>query len=154
MGFFDKLKGAVNFVTGGAAKVSIEWSPASAQPGDPIQVRVTVTSTGPAIKSGGVFVDVAAHETLNIPKNGLHGDNEEIHHAQQTFSQSYPIAPAFQLGPNESRQYQGQIALPPHVQPTYDGPFADHDWGIRGRVDMTGNDPDSGYQKFVVGRKV
>ncbi len=153
MGFFDKMKGAMNFVTGGAAKVSIEWNPPVSFPGEPIQVRVTVTSAGPAISSGGVFVDVAAHEQLNIPANALGNNNPQINHQKQTFSHTFQIAPAFQLGPNEARQYEGQITLPPQAQPTYDGPLADHDWGMQGRVEMSGNDPDSGYVKFIVGKR-
>lgn len=153
MGFFDKLKGAMNFVSGGAAKVSVEWSPPIAYPGEPVQVRITVASTGPAIKSGGVFVDVAAHEQLNIPPNTLPQQGQAIAHQAQTFSHTFQIAPAFQLGPNEMRQFEGQLTLPPQAQPTYDGPLADHDWGMRGRVEMTGNDPDSGFVKFVVGRR-
>lgn len=153
MGFFDKMKGAMNFVGGGAAKVTIEWQPAVAFPGEPIQVRVTATSTGSAIKSGGVFVDVAAHEQLNIPPNALGNNNPQISHQKQTFSQTFQIAAPFTLGPNESCQYEGQFTLPPQAQPTYDGPFADHDWGMQGRVDMTGNDPDSGWVKFFVGKR-
>lgn len=152
MGFFDKLKGAMNAVTGGAAKVSIEWSPPLAMPGEPITVRVTVASTGAAISSGGVFVDVAAHEQLNIPANTIQ-NVPAINHQKQTFSHTFQIAPAFKLGPGEMRQYDGQITLPMQAQPTYDGPFADHDWGMQGRVEMTGNDPDSGYVKFIVGKR-
>lgn len=153
MGFFDKLKSAVNFVSGGAAKVSIEWGPQVAFPGEPIQVRVTVASTGPAIHSGGVFVDVAAHEQLNVPPNTLPGQAQAISHQKQTFSHTFQIAPAFALGPGEMRQYDGVITLPAQAQPTYDGPLADHDWGMRGRVELTGNDPDSGFQKLVVGKR-
>ncbi len=153
MGFFDKLKAAANFVSGGAARVTIEWQPAVAFPGEPLGVRVTVTSTGPAINSGGVFVDVSAHEQLNIPANALGNNNPHVNHTKQTYSHTHQIAPAFQLGANQTLQFEGQIQLPMQAQPTYDGPLADHDWGMRGRVEMTGNDPDSGFVKFIVGKK-
>jgi hypothetical protein len=153
MGFFDKLKGAVIFVTGGAAKVTVEWNPPIAFPGDVLNVRVTATSTGAAINSGGIFIDIAGHEQLNIPRNALGNSNEPISHNKETLSQTFQIAPPFALGPNETKQFEGRINLPPHAQPTYDGPYADHDWGIRGRLEMTGNDPDSGFQKFIVGKR-
>ena len=153
MGFFDKLKSAANFVTGGAATVTIEWHPAIAFPGEPINVRVTAQSTGGAINSGGVFVDVAAHEQLNIPQNALGNNNPHVSHTKQTYSHTHQIAPAFQLGAGQQMQWEGQIQLPPQAQPTYDGPFADHDWGMRGRIEMTGNDPDSGFVKFFVGKR-
>ncbi len=153
MGFFDSLKGAVNFVTGGGAKVSVQWNPPVAFPGDAVLVRVVATSTGGPIRSGGVFVDLAAHEQLNVPQGALGNASPPLNHSKQTFAQSFQIAPAFQLAPNETKQWEGQILLPPQAQPTYDGPFADHDWGIRGRIEVTGNDPDSGFQKIVVGKR-
>lgn len=153
MGFFDKVKSAMNFVTGGAAKVTVEFEPSFAMPGEPVNVRVTVTSTGGAVNSTGVFVDISAHEQLAIPANTLPGHGDPIHYNRQTFTQEIQIAPGFQLGANETRQFEGQFAVPAHAQPTYDGPFADHDWGVRGRVAMSGNDPDSGFVKFVVGRR-
>jgi hypothetical protein len=153
MGFFDKLKGAASFVTGGAAKVTIEWQPQVGYPGQPIQVRITAQSTGGAINSGGVFVDVEANEQLNIPQNALGNNNPTINYARKTFSQTYPIAPAFQLAPNETKMWEGHFVLPPQAQPTYDGPLADHDWGMRARIEMTGNDPDSGFLKFIVGKQ-
>ncbi len=152
MGFFDKLKGAVNFVTGGGAKVTVEWQPPLAFPGEPVSVRVTVTSTGAALSASGVFIDFAAHEQLAIPEGALGNQNASINHTKQTLSQTLPLAAPFQLGANETKQFEGRVNLP-HGQPTYDGPFADHDWGIRARVEMSGNDPDSGFQKIIVGRR-
>lgn len=153
MGFFDKLKSAANFVTGGAAKVVIEYHPVVAFPGEPVQVRITVTSTGPAIQATGVVVDVQANEMLNIGANVLGNNNPHISHTKQTYHQAFPIAGPFQLGPNETKLFEGQFVLPANAQPTYDGPLADHDWGMRGRVEMSGNDPDSGFVKFAVGKR-
>lgn len=153
MGFFDKMKAAASFVTGGAAKVMVEWNPRVAYPGEPVQVRVTVTSTGGQIAANGVFVDIQANEQLNIQANQLGNNNPPVTHTKQTFTQSVQISPPFQLAPGQSLQFEGQFMLPANAQPTYDGPFADHDWGMCARVDMKGNDPDSGFQKFVVGKK-
>ncbi len=153
MGFFDKMKGAMNFVTGGAANVTIQWNPPTAMPGDVLYVRITAQSTGAAINSGGVFVDVRSVEQLKIHANALGNNNPAINHTNQTFSHTFQIAPPFQLAPNETKQWDGQIQLPPQAQPTYDGPMADHIWSMQGRIEMTGNDPDSGWQVFRVGAK-
>src|SRR6185295_20225634 len=56
MGFLDKLKGAVNAMTDGGANVTIEYPQAFVFPGDTIPVRITATSTGAEVKSGGIFV--------------------------------------------------------------------------------------------------
>lgn len=153
MGFFDKVKGAMNAITGGAAKVSVEWHPQVAMPGEPVQVRVTATSTGGALSSGGVFIDVVAAEQLKINQNALGNNNPPINHRSQTFSQQYQIAPTFQLAPNETKQWEGQFVLPPQAQPSYDGPMADHIWTLQGRIEATGNDPDSGWLTFRVGTR-
>ncbi len=153
MGFFDKLKGAANFLTGGAAKVSVDWEPKVAFPGEPVRVRITVASTGPSIKSGGVFVDVNANEMLNVPAGELPEKGAQISHTKLTFSQVFQVAPAFSLEGGQTQLFEGHFVLPPNAQPTYDGPLADHDWGMRARVEMSGNDPDSGFVKFVVGKK-
>ncbi len=147
------MKGAMNFVTGGAARVTLEWQPQTAMPGEPLNVRVTATSTGGAIDSGGIFIDVIGSEQIKIPQNALGNNNPQINHRNQTFSHTFQIAGPFQLAPNETKVFDGQITLPPNVQPTFDGPWADHNWTMQGRVEMTGNDPDSGYQQFRVGAR-
>ena len=153
MGFFDKLKAAASFVTGGAAKVTIEWNPPVAFPGEAVGVRVTATSAGAAVQSGGIFVDVQANEQLSIQANALGNNNPHISHTRQTYNNAFQIAGPFQLAAGETKMFEGQFVLPANAQPTYDGPLADHDWGMRGRVEMTGNDPDSGFVKFVVGKR-
>src|SRR5262245_18082601 len=73
MGFLDKIKGAVNAVTGGAAKVTMEFKPSVAFPGDVIAVKITATSTGQQVKSKGVFVDLQGVEGINIKANHTPG---------------------------------------------------------------------------------
>jgi hypothetical protein len=153
MGFFDKMKGAMNFVTGNAARVTLEWQPQTAMPGEPLHVRVTATSTGGPINSGGVFIDVVGSEQIKIPQNALGNNNPAINHSNNTITQTFQIAGPFQLAPNETKYWDGQIVLPPNAQPTFDGPWADHTWRMQGRVEMTGNDPDSGYLVFRVGAR-
>src|SRR3546814_13621210 len=86
-------------------------------PGDVLHVRITAQSTGAAINSGGVFVDVRASEQLKINANALGNNNPAINHHNQTFSHTYQIAPAFQLAPNETKEWDGQTQLPPQAQP-------------------------------------
>ena len=49
--------------------------------------------------------------------------------------------------------FDGVMTLPSNTQPSFDGALCDHGWGIRGRLDTFGNDPDSGYKSFRVGLK-
>lgn len=43
--------------------------------------------------------------------------------------------------------------MPSSVQPSFEGYFTQHEWSIRGRVEVTGNDPDSGFVALRVGTK-
>src|SRR2546427_6329423 len=65
MGVFDKLKTAAQTMTGGAAKVSIEYPSQAVYPGEGMNVRVTVMSSGGEVKSKGVFVDLLAEEKVS-----------------------------------------------------------------------------------------
>lgn len=151
MGLFDKLKDVANMVTGGAARVSIEYEPRVAFPGDELSVRITATSTGGQINSRGVFVDLRAVESVRVSGTSTSGQHQNINNSHTSFEQAIQIAPAFTLAPNETKEFEGMVRLPMSAQPTFHGHYAQHEWSIRGRVEMTGNDPDSGFQPFQMG---
>ncbi|TLZ50677.1 MAG: hypothetical protein E6K18_06760 [Methanobacteriota archaeon] len=157
MGVFDKLKSAGQAMTGGSAKVSIEYPLQTVFPGEPVAVRVTVMSSASGeVKSKGVFVDLLAEEHLN-------GGNMQCPHCRNSFSpkhdpkktheQSVPIAPAFSLMPGETKTFEANVQVPGGAQPTYAGPTGRHEWKVRGRLQTFGNDPDSGFQPLRVGMK-
>ena len=147
MGFLDKMKSAASAVTGGAAKVSIEFPHQPTRSGDSMQVKVTVMSMGKEVKSGGVFVDIEARETGQVKCAKC---QQMIPINVQTVGQSIPIGPAFVLQPGETKVIEATIQIPPG-QPTYNGNVR-HEWKIRGRLDAFGNDPDSGFQLIEVTR--
>jgi len=157
MGLFDKLKSAVQAVTGGAAKVTIEYPQNLVLPGQAIPVKVT--STGGAVKSKGCYVDLWAVEEVNVQNvhpSHVHGASGsdihvDVHQTESTFQQAIQIAPAFELAANESKVFTGQVTIPGQAQPSFSGKIAKHEWKIRGRIDTFGNDPDSGYLVFRVG---
>jgi sporulation-control protein spo0M len=151
MGFFDKIKGAVKAVTGGAAKVTIEYPQHAVFPGDSILVKITATSTGAELKSKGIFVDLRSTEEVRLRKGDSNID-DEVTASKTIFNQEIQIAPAFVLPPNETKLFEGQVQIP-NGQPSYNGAFTTHEWSIRGRVEAFGNDPDSGYLQLRVGSK-
>jgi sporulation-control protein spo0M len=156
MGMFDKLKGAVNAMTGGGADVSIEFPNETIAPGEQVNVRITVRSTGGDIKSEGVFVDILAQEHGSFRKRVKcdqceHEDEKTIDFPKKkTMEKSYLIAPAFELQANETKVIDGSFQIPGDAKPTYKGAVS-HDWSIRGRLEAFGNDPDSGFQSMRVG---
>jgi hypothetical protein len=151
MGFFDKLKGAVNAVTGGGAKITLELGATGAYPGQQLRVRVTAVSTGAEVTSKGAFVDLMAVEQIRVPKSAVQNLQQDISVNNTTFQQEIQIAPEFKLAAGETKYFEAVITIPPTAQPSYDGPQADHGWAIRGRIDTFGNDPDSGYQPIKIG---
>jgi len=145
MGFLDKMKSVGTAMTGGAAKVSLEYPHQMLKPGDSINVKVTVVSMGKEVKSGGVFVDIHAEEQGQVKCNFC---QKMVSVKHENVKQAINIAPAFVLQPGESRTFESTIQIP-MGQPTYHGSI-NNDWRIRGRLDAFGNDPDSGFQVIEV----
>lgn len=159
MGVLDKLKSATQVMTGGAAKVSIEYPQQAVFPGESMTVRVTVISNaGKEVKSQGVFVDLLATESVSGSENARcprcgNSFSTPVREAKKTFEQSFPIASAMVLAPGQSQTFEAQLQIPGGAQPSYSGPQTHHDWKIRGRMQSFGNDPDSGFQVLRVGMK-
>ena len=168
MGFFDAIKGAVNAVTGGAAKVTVEFQPQTVMAGGTITVKVTAVSTGGEVKSQGVFVDLLGSEQVHAqdvhatPRTGMGqphaasttGQRYDVSVSKTTFEQSIQISPAFVLGAKETKVFEGKVTIPAGSQPSFQGTYAKHQWSLRGRVEAWGNDPDSGYLPIRVGLAV
>jgi hypothetical protein len=160
MGLFSALKGAVSAVTGGAARVTIEF-PATGSTGDEVQVRVTCTSTGGEVKSQGVFVDLWGTEKVQIKggsqnsqnNQNKEGEKQDVNVTNNTFSQAFQIAGPFVLGAGETREFTGAFRIPASVQPSYNGVHAHHEWSLRGRMEAWGNDPDSGFKPMRITAK-
>jgi hypothetical protein len=152
MGLLGKMK---NAVTGGAAKVSIEYPSEPLKPGDNLHVKVTVMSSGGSFKSKGVYVDLvgkehgSVHGSSRCDKCGQYDNSAKIKVSKKTHDQSIPLGGAMELNENESKVFEGDIQIPPNAQPSYSGSIK-HEWQVRGRVEAFGNDPDSGYQTIVV----
>lgn len=156
MGFFDKIKGAVNAVTGKAAKVTIEYQPQVGFPGETVQVKITAASTGGEVKSKGIFVDLLGTEEIIIKADAStaqYGVKQHIDLRKTTLEQQFQIAPEFVLPPNETKMFEGSFQIPQNLQPSYDGVYTHHKWEIRGRVEAFGNDPDTGFLPFRIGLK-
>ena len=152
MGLMDKLKSAAQAVTGGAARVSIEYQPPVCLAGDTVTVRITATSTGGEVPSQGVFVDLRGYETVHLTRSEAMTD-KDVNTSKSTYDTSMQIAPMFTLAANETKTWEGSIQIPAAVQPSYQGVHTRHEWQIRGRIEARGNDPDSGWQPLRVGLK-
>jgi sporulation-control protein spo0M len=149
MGFFDKLKGAVHAVTGGAATVDIQYAE-KATAGQTIPVKVTVTSKGAEIKSKGVFVDFRGAERIAISKRDDSNLSEDFHRDLAHSKQEFKLCGEFVLGAGETKSFEGTVSLPPNLQPSYEGRFTKNVYEVQGRLEAKGNDPDSGWKPLRV----
>ena len=149
MGFFDKLKGAVQAVTDGAATVEIQYAE-KAIAGASLPVKVTVTSKGAEIKSKGVFVDFEGSEQIHIPKKDEQKFSEDYRRALSHSTQEFQLCGEFVLGAGETKTFEGNITLPPSLSPSFDGRWSKNLYQVRGRLEAKGNDPDSGHKPLRV----
>jgi len=148
MGFFSNLK---NAITGGAAQVQIQI-PQVAQRGQTITVNISATAKGAGnVKQ--VYLQIRATETASFDHTfTLNGQSktERVSGSKVTYEQKVVVAPAFQLAEGQSYTFQGQLPLPPTTNPSFHGQIVHHTWEVLAGFDMTGNDPDSGWQQLTV----
>ncbi|HKZ49003.1 MAG TPA: sporulation protein [Thermoplasmata archaeon] len=158
MGILDKLKTATNVVSGGGAKVSIEYPTHTVFPGEPVQVRVTVMSSGGEVKSKGIYADLVCEEVVSTQEKVTcqrcrNSWDAPVNNTKNVANQSYPLAPAFVLAAGETRTFEGTLQVPGGSPPSFTGPSVRYEWKIRGRLEAFGNDPDSGFQSLRVGTR-
>jgi hypothetical protein len=150
MGFFDKVKAAKNFVTGGGAEVQVQVGQAGL--GVPIQVMVSAQVGGSPLSVNQIYIKVRGEEQvqMTVRDRDTPGDRDRINERVETFEQVFPITGPLQLEANSQHQWQGQFQLPPDALPTYMGRNARHTWSVLAALDVRGNDPDSGWTDFYL----
>jgi len=149
MGFFDKIKGAVNAVTGGAASVEIQY-PEIITAGSTIPVKVTATSKGAEVKSKGIFVDFTGLEKIAVSRRDDSKLSEDYHREVAHSTQEFQLCGELVLGANETKVIEGTITIPATLQPSFEGKHTKNLYQVRGRLEAKGNDPDSGYKPLRV----
>ena len=149
MGFMDKLKGAVNAVTGGGAAVEITYAE-RVTAGASVPIKVTVTSKGAEIKSKGVYVDFHGTESITVTKKDDAKLTEDYRRSVDHSKQEFQLCGEFTLGAGETKVVEGTITLPSSLQPTFEGRFGHNQYRLQGRLEAKGNDPDSGWKPLRI----
>lgn len=149
MGFMDKLKGAVNAVTGGGAAVEITYAE-RVTAGASVPIKVTVISKGGEIKSKGVYVDFEGTESITVSKKDDSKLAEDYRQSHGHSKHEHQLCGEFVLGAGETKVIDGTIPLPASLQPSFEGRFARNVYNVRGRLEAKGNDPDSGWKVIRV----
>ena len=149
MGFFDKVKGALDAFTGGAANVQFLYGPQILFPGEQVQLALSATSTGQKIQSKGAFIDLSANEIVDFKD----ASGNHVRYQEQTFYREIQVAPPFALAPGQTQQFQLVFVVPPEARASFHGKLCRHQWQIRARVEAFGNDPDTGWIDTRMGMK-
>jgi hypothetical protein len=147
MGFFSDLK---NKVTGGAATVTVQVAPA--RRGQSSNVLVTVQAKS-NIKASGIYLLVRAIETCQVKDTDYQDGKrreETVYGRRTSYETKIQVAGAQQIAEGSTQSFECQLAIPSNANPSFDGKMIEHIWEVQAGVDMTGNDPDSGWVRFEV----
>ena len=153
MGLFDKIK---NKLTGDWAEVTVEFG--APKRGETLAVTATVTVKEEPISIEGVIVEVRCMEEIDIPNASIHstfGSTASSGTGRATSSEALvdvevPAATAQDLAAGSTTALTANVQIPPTAPPTMQGRYARYEWQVRARVEMGGNDPDSGWQSLIV----
>jgi hypothetical protein len=151
VGLFDKIK---NKLTGDWADVTVDV--ASAARGGTMQATATVAVKEQAISIEGIVVELQCVEQIDIPNAHVHssfGSTSNSGTGRATSSEALfdvevKAAPAQELAAGATLTAAATIDIPSTAPPTFQGRYARYEWQVRARVEMGGNDPDSGWQSL------
>ncbi|MEA1928972.1 MAG: hypothetical protein U9N73_12270 [Candidatus Auribacterota bacterium] len=148
MGFFDKMK---NFVTGGAADVTVE----AIEPnlGGPFLVKIHAAVEDTDIPIKKVYLKVVSLETVVVKEvemariidEKMETVREDIEKTTTVHDQKIEVAGEQTLKANEEYDWETTVTLPDNALPSFIGITAKHEWKILAGLDASGNDPDSGW---------
>jgi hypothetical protein len=147
MGFFKDLK---NKVTGGAVTVTVTVPPV--RRGQAAQVTVQATAKANA-KVSSVYLLVRATESCEVKDTDTvdgKSRTETVRGRHTSYETRLQVAGSQELKEGQSYTWQTQLELPTSALPSLNGKIIDHEWEAQAGLDMTGNDPDSGWQSFQV----
>ncbi|MEQ9305778.1 MAG: hypothetical protein RJQ14_17825 [Marinoscillum sp.] len=132
------LKNIKNYVTGGAADVSLTLQHSVLNADEPLKLLIKVKPTGETIHPKRVYVIVNAVEQSST-KNVL-------------FSKEYVLDEDIQINSDETKEWTYAVELPQEVPSTVVAKHFKVEWGVKASLDMSGIDPASDWVPFVLNK--
>lgn len=154
MGLMDSLKSATDFITGGAAEVSVHCKEFNVY--EPIHVRIHVTVDQRDIHPEEVYLYVAGiHEQKYTEieeyydEHG-HLDSRAVEHVERETFHNVKISVASKprLDSGQSYSYEVEIEIPEECPEPFIANGERVYYSLFAGLDLPGNDPDSGYLYF------
>jgi|GEM_PF-1097088 len=134
----DAAKGVTDKVTGKGAVVELEHV-GELTPGGTVNVKITVKSTGHAVKAEGIAIDLYGEDDLD---EGLLEKARETVMREKGPKHLFKIGEPFTVEAEGTKVVEGSFTLPAELP-------EDLVWLIRARVEAFGNDPDTGWIRFA-----
>lgn len=154
MGIFDKVKSFANKLTGGSAKVFVEAEPFRI--GEPIQVKIKAIVQDESISIDRVYLIVEGLEEVRVhdqdftrnQSGNLRTTSETIHRTHRTYVNEINVSGEMNLAATMTYDWTTSVEIPVGSNPIYRGRYAQHIYRIKAGLDMSGNDPDSGWAEL------
>ncbi|MBO6536940.1 MAG: hypothetical protein JJ966_12000 [Balneolaceae bacterium] len=151
MGIFDKVKSFAKKLTGGSAKVFVESDPVCF--GSPFEVRIKAEVQDENIRIDRVYLNVVGTELVKARASDVVRNSDgstrtrtkTVELSHETFNDEITVKGASNLVANQTYEWKTEITIPNGSLPIYHGFNARHGYYIRAGLDMSGNDPDSGW---------
>lgn len=158
MGLFDKIKQIKNFVTGGGATVSVRPAESVSNGHEPIKVVIEVQVQDTDINIRNVYLKIRAIEEVvardvdfaREEDGELRSYQEDVTNTVETFDDQIEVSGPETLSAHETYEWETEFELPTDANGTYRGINAAHEWAIYAGLDMSGNDPDSGWVEIEI----
>ena len=157
MGLFSKIK---NFVTGGAAEVTITFDQPIVDGVSPINATVTAVAKAEC-KIKKVYFEIKGEETYveqvtdttsddDSPRTNTRDERRnEIHHRKEL-----TLAENVILNNGEEKSWEATFELPQNAPATYHGEEVFFKWEVDAGLDMPGIDPSSGWVEIIVAKEM
>ncbi len=153
MGFLSNMK---KNLTGSWADVQVEVSGPTAR-GGMLPVRVHVQVKDSDILVDRVLAELVCEEVIDVRgaaganwSSGNDSTNVQSESRESMHSHELVLASAQQMAAGSTATFEGYLPIPTQAPPSANGRYAQFSWSVRGRLDMKGNDPDSGWQHLEV----
>ena len=108
--------------------------------GDVLKLTIGVRPTGDAIHAKKLYLTVKALEcssTKNVQ-----------------FEEEFIVVENIQVNAGEEGEWAFEVQLPPEVPATHIGKHFSLEWAVRAGLDMSGVDPHSGWERFVLNKEM
>ncbi|MEQ8473668.1 MAG: sporulation protein [Marinoscillum sp.] len=135
MGIFKNIK---DYVTGGAAEVSLMIQKTVLNQREPLRLLIKVKPTGETIHPKRVYLQIMALEQSST-RNTL-------------YNKEYVLEENIQINQGECKEWTHVVELPEEVPATVIAKHFRVEWGVKASLDMSGTDPSSGWQPFVLNK--